>query len=168
MPRTCVVVADRARARMFVLDSVQRHEPAKDVEKLREIEVLTDPEGSLKGKDVFSDSRTGGDRGAGGAHGHGYDDHRDSHRDEVERRFAKRIADSVAEFARARAAEKLVLTADPRLLGLLRKSMQGTLPNGTELIELPEDLSKQSPERIQATLTRRGALRNGNGNGNGS
>ena len=162
MPRTCVVVADRARARMFVMDSVPRHEPAKEVEKLREVEVLTDPEGSMKGKEMFSDPRSGGDRGPGGAHAHGYDDHRDSHRDEVERRFAKRIADSIAEFTRARSAEKLVLSADPRLLGLLRKSMHG-LPSGTELIELPEDLSNQSPERIQATLTRRGALKNGNG-----
>jgi protein required for attachment to host cells len=166
MPRTCVVVADRARARLFVLDSVPRHEPAKEVEKLREVEVLTDPEGSKKGNELYSDSRSGGDRGGGGAHGHGYDDHRDSHRDEVERRFAKRIADSIAEFARARAAERLVLSADPRLLGLLRKSMNG-LPSGTELVELPEDLSRQTPERIQATLTRRGALRNGNGSNGG-
>jgi protein required for attachment to host cells len=152
---------------MFVVDQVPRQKPAKEVERLREVEVLTDPEGSMKGKDMFSDSRSGGDRGSGGAHGHGYDDHRDSHRDEVERRFARRIADSIAEFARDRSAERLVLSADPRLLGLLRKSMHG-LPNGTELIELPEDLSNQSPERIQATLARRGALLNGgNGNGNG-
>jgi protein required for attachment to host cells len=145
---------------MFVLELVPRHEPAKELAKLREVEVLTDPEGSMKGNEMFSETRSGSDRAPGGAR-YAYDDHRESHRDEVERRFAKRIAESIAELARSRSAERLVLSADPRLLGLLRKSMNGTLPNGTELIELPEDLSGQSPERIQATLVRRGALRNG-------
>jgi protein required for attachment to host cells len=154
MTRTCVVVANRARARFFVEVPSEREGAAP---RLREIDQLTDAEGALKGNEIFSDSRGGSNRSAGGAR-YNYDDHRESHREEVERRFAKRIALAIASFVRMRATEKLVLAADPHLLGVLRAAPSRHLPPDLELLELAEDLCRQKPDQIRTTLVRRGAL----------
>jgi protein required for attachment to host cells len=155
MTRTCVVVANRARARFFVVEANGEREGAAP--KLREIDELTDAEGALKGNDVFSDSRSGSNRAPGGAHST-YDDHRERHREEVERRFAKRIGLAIASFVRMRATEKLVLAADPHMLGLLRAAPSRNLPPDLELVEFADDLCRQKPEQIRAALARRGAF----------
>lgn len=156
MPRTCVVVADRARARFFMVEPAPEHRPASDPPKLREFETLTDAEGQMKGNEIFSNTRSGGTRAP--ARNHEYDDHRQGHLREVERQFAKRVTETIGVVVRDRAPEKLVIAADPRMLGLLRTAMTRNLTNGTEVVELPEDLSGHTPERIQSALARRGAL----------
>jgi protein required for attachment to host cells len=157
MSRTCVVVADRVRARFFVVDPPPEHRPAGEPCKLREVEALTDSEGALKGNDVFSNRRSGTNRSPGGTEFE-YDDHRLRHREEVERRFAKRIAQALGTLVRGRSAEKLVLAAEPRMLGLLRPELNGHSLGGADLIELPENLSNKTPEQIQSALARRGVL----------
>jgi protein required for attachment to host cells len=159
MRRTCVVVANRARARFFVVDSPDSDSPehAGHGPKLREVETLTDAEGALKGNDVFSESRSGSTRSASGARSN-YDDHRQSHREEVGRRFAKRVVHAISALLRARATEKLVLAAEPHMLGLLRTAANGELSSTAELFELSEDLSRKTPAQIQSALALRGAF----------
>ena len=77
---------------------------------------------------------------------------------QVEKQFAKRVAESIGVAVRERAPQKLVIAADPRMLGLLRGSMTKALTNGTEVLELSEDLSRHTPEGIQSALAKRGAI----------
>jgi len=113
---------------------------------------MKDAEGSMKGNEIYSNTRSGS------TGRNEYDDHRDSHRQQVEKQFAKRVAESIGVAVRERAPQKLVIAADPRMLGLLRGSMTKALTNGTEVLELSEDLSRHTPEGIQSALAKRGAI----------
>jgi protein required for attachment to host cells len=155
--KTCVVVADRSRARLFsTVPGSERH-GASPGEELEELESLTDPEGELTGNQLFSSTRSGTNRSPHGAQFE-YDDHRERHRDEQERRFAKRIAQSLLTYLARENPKKLVLAVEPRLLGLLRHALDGQLDNSLELSEVPKDLGKHTPRHIHETLARCGAL----------
>jgi protein required for attachment to host cells len=135
-----------------MVEAPPAHRAAVDPPKLREFELMEDAEGSMKGNEIFSNTRSG-TKGRGE-----YDDHRDSHRQEVERQFAKRVAETIGVAVRERSPQKLVIAADPRMLGLLRTTMSKNLTNGTEVLELPEDLSRHTAEGIQSALAKRGAI----------
>ena len=156
MPKTCIVVTDRARARFFVLEAPPEHRPG-DAPRLVELEALVGPEGELTGNELFSNTRSGTNHAGSGAT-YEYDDHRERHRKETERRFAKRVALAAADFVRSHGAHKLVLAADPQMLGLLRDVWPRSMPDGTALSEVAKDLSRQSPRLIQLALARHGAL----------
>lgn len=157
--KTCVLVADRARARFFVLGAPSEHRPG-DAARLLELETLVDPEGELTGNQLFSDSHSGTNHAGSGA-SYEYDDHREGHRREIERRFAKRVALAAADFARNEHAQRLVLAAEPQMLGMLRPLLPTASMRGVTLVELARDLSWHSPERIQSALSQHGALTNG-------
>ena len=135
MLKTCVLVADRARARLFVtaVGAVRSGAPASI--DLRELEALTDVE-------VEPNS---------------YDEHRERHRQEHERRFAKRIAGAVRELVAREEAPRLVLAVEPHMLGLLRPQLTGSL-HSTELVELAKDFSWHTSQHILEALTRHGAI----------
>lgn len=134
MSRTCVVVADRARARLFVTAAGAERLGAEPSLALRELEALTDPAGEPTG-----------------------DEHAERHREERERRFAKRIAGAVRELVARLEAERLVLAVEPHLLGLLRQQLHGSL-HSTELVELSRDFSWHTPQHILEALRHHGAL----------
>lgn len=157
MARTCILVADRARARFLIPERLREGAPFAETIRLRELDALVDPEGEMTGNEVFSNTRSGTNRAPRGAT-YEYDDHRARHREEVERRFARRVADRLADFVREWEVEKLVLAVQPHMLGLLRPVLSEKLPAGVETIELPEDLSWHAPPQIQAALKRHGAL----------
>lgn len=154
--KTCILVADRARARFFVLEGPLEHRPG-DAPRLLELETLVDPEGELTGQETFADSRSGTNHAGSGA-SYEYDEHREGHRREVERRFAKRVAAAASVFARDHDAQKLVLAAEPRMLGVLRHVLATSLPRDMTLVELARDLSWHTPEHIRSTLVQDGAL----------
>jgi len=154
--RTCILVADRARARFFVLGSPPEHRPG-DAAPLVELDTLVDPEGELTGKELFTDAHSGTNHASSGA-SYEYDDHRERHRREIERRFAKRVAQATADFARNHGAQKLVLAAEPQMLGMLRQVLPSALPKEVTLVELARDLSWHTPERIRSALSQHGAL----------
>lgn len=153
MLKTCVVVADRARARLFVTEKQPEHRPQTSF-RLAELEALANPEGELTGAELFSDIRSGSNRTPAGAR-FAYDDHRERHRHELERRFARHIAASLVEFVQRTQASRVVLAADPHMLGLLRRQLSNRLP-GVTMTELAEDLSWHSLEHIQSALNRHG------------
>lgn len=156
--KTCVVVADRARARLFVTaPSPERSGAPGGGQQLVELEALTDPEGELTGEQLFSSTRSGSNRSPHGA-AFEYDDHRQGHRDEEERRFAKRIADAVRARLGTERPDKLILAIEPQLLGMLRQALKGQLQQPLEVVELAKDFSWHSPEHVQQALERCGAM----------
>jgi protein required for attachment to host cells len=156
--KTCVLVADRARARLFVsAPSPERAGVSSRGEELVEIESLTDPDGELTGKQLFSSTRSGSNRSPHGATFE-YDDRRQGHRDEEERRFAKRIAEAVRRRVEAERPNKLILAVEPQLLGMLRQALNGGVQSSLEVVELAKDFSWHSPQHVQAALERCGAL----------
>lgn len=156
--KTCVVVADRARARLFVsAPSAERAGVDSRGQELIEVEALTDPEGELTGKQLFSSTRSGSNRSPHGA-AFEYDDHRQGHRNEEERRFAKRIADAVRARVETVRPNKLILAIEPQLLGILRQALNGRLQQSLEVVELAKDFSWHTPQHVQAALERCGAL----------
>lgn len=155
--KTCVVVADRARARFFVTAKGAERMGAEPADELQELEALTDPEGELTGEQLFSNTRSGSNRSPHGAQFE-YDDHRDRHRDEEERRFARRMTQAIQELVDRERPTRLVLAVEPRMLGLLRQTLNGALAPSVELVELPKDLSWHTPQHIRAALLRTGAI----------
>jgi protein required for attachment to host cells len=155
--KTCVVVADRARARLFVTaPRAERSGAPAGGQQLVELEALTDPEGELTGQQLFSSTRSGSNRSPHGA-AFEYDDGRQAHRDEEERRFAKRIAAAVRTRLGTERPDKLILAIEPQLLGMLRQALNGLEPP-LEVVELAKDFSWHSPEHVQRALERCGAM----------
>ncbi|HVY25364.1 MAG TPA: host attachment protein [Polyangiaceae bacterium] len=156
--KTCVVVADRSRARLFVsAPSAERYGVDNPGQELIEVEALTDPEGELTGQQLFSSTRSGSNRSPHGA-AFEYDDRRQSHRDEEERRFAKRIAEAVRARLATDRPQKLILAIEPQLLGMLRQALNGQLQQTLEVVELAKDFSWHTPQHVQAALERCGAM----------
>jgi len=156
MLNTCILVADRARARLFELAPPPENR-ASDPARLLEREALVDPEGEVPVNPLFSDPHRGTNHARSGA-SYEYDEHREQHRQEVARRFAKRIAVAAADFARSRGTARMILAAEPHMLGLLRDNVPRLLPKEVALVELARDLSWHSPEHIRDVLLQHGLL----------
>lgn len=152
MNQNCVVVAGGGRARFFTLEEAQCPE-LESGPNLREINDLINPEAETRDKQVWSDMKSGRNRGAGGS-AHGYDDHRSQHEDEFDRRFARSVAREAARITRSGAAKNLVLVAQKRILGILRSELEPLIKSGIPIRELAKDLTKLAPIELQAHLAR--------------
>ena len=156
MRRIGVLVADSARCRLFSVKTVDNDN--FDLEtSLSEALDLANPEANLSGQEVFSNTKSGRNRAPGGGPAHGYDDHRDHHHTEMLRRFARAIADGAQKLVRDHELVKLIVIAEPRMLGVLRPELKSMLM-GLVLEELPEDLSTRSAPQITRRLAERGLL----------
>ncbi len=152
MHADCIIVADGARARFFTL---QRPE-YPDIESgpdLKELKDLVNPEAETRENELWSDTRSGGNRGGNGGV-HAYDDHRQRHLAMSEKRFARSIAEEVARMARERGTREVVLVAHQRTLGFLREELGALLGNGVRIHQLAKDLSRLDPRQIHAHLAR--------------
>lgn len=150
----CVVVADAARARMFVLGESGGVGGGPD---LSELGGLANPEGEAAGKALYSDTKSGRNDAPAGGGAHGYDDHRDRHMAELERRFARDILMAARDELGRRGAHTLVLAAGPRMLGYLREAMEG-VPEGVTVREVGKDLTRLSPAELHQHLAADGVL----------
>ncbi len=148
-----VVVADGARARFFTLVPAEFPE-IESSPNLVELEDLINTEIDEKGKDLWSDLKSGRGKAPGDGPAHGYDDHRDHHRDELERRFAHETGAEILRRAAEKKVDRVVIVAESRMLGMLREAVEGKLPETTRLIERAEDLSKLAAHEIHAHLAR--------------
>lgn len=147
---TIVVVANGSRARFFTLHPAESPE-YESGPSLVEQECLTNPQQEAAGKELWADNSSGRNRSSGGGGAHGYDDHRDQHRAEYERRFAQSVAGQTSRMAQNQRAERIVLTADNRLLGLLREELHRN--NGFDLREVAKDYSKLSVHDLHEQLS---------------
>jgi len=153
----CVLVADGTRARFLVLESAQSSEP-EPRHHLVEKKNLINPNLDIRGRDLWSDPKTGRGRAAGGGPSHGYDDHREQHAGEFERRFAKKIAEDTALFVHACRHEQLVIAAQKRMLGFLRPELKRCLKEQVQVRELAKDVTKLNPTELYNHLAHRNLL----------
>lgn len=152
MNQNCVVVAGGTRARFFTLEEAKCPE-LESGPNLREINDMINPEGDMRDKQLWSDMKSGRNRGAGGS-AHGYDDHRTQHEDEFDRRFARSVAQEAARITRDSTTRSLVLVAQKRILGILRSELEPLMKSGIAIRELAKDLTKLAPIELQAHLAR--------------
>lgn len=151
MQHNCVVVAGGSRARFFTLEDVEVPE-MQSGPNLCEVNDLISTEMDAAGNELWSDTKSGRNRGGNGAHG--YDDHRSQHESEFERRFARDIARETARLLRDNSTRQVVLVAQKRTLGYLRNELETLLRSGVEIKELAKDLSKLSPLELHEHLAR--------------
>jgi len=152
----CVLVADRARARLFTIDESRDESGPPLTERMD----LVNPEGELTRKDKFSDTRSGR-RSRSSVPGGGYaiDKRVERHEDEFDRRFARDVATGAAKFVRSQGAGQLVVAAAPRFLGHLRSQLERKMPEGVAVLEFPTDLTWHTPSRIRSKLAQQKLLR---------
>jgi protein required for attachment to host cells len=153
MQNNYVVVAGGSRARFFALQDVEFPE-MQSGPNLCEINDLVNLEKESSGNELWSDTKSGRNRGGGGSPAHGYDDHRSQHEDEFERRFARDIAREAAKLLNQNSTKQLVLVAQKRILGFLRNELDSLVRAGVEVKELAKDLTKLSPLELHEHLAR--------------
>lgn len=152
----CVVVAEGARARFFTLEPVEVPE-FESGPNLREWNTLMNPEHKAHQREVYTDVRSGRNRGNAGE-AHAYDDHRDQHDAEMEHRFARTIADELEQFSSQNGTPRVVLCAEKQMLGYLRGAMNGHARKDLEITEVPKDLTRLSPRELHEKLAKDGVL----------
>lgn len=150
--RTCIVIADGARARIF---SYRWRRGDSDVDNLRELRDLVNPGRRLRDDETFSESRPGLRQSMSAGPRHGVDDHRKDHREEADRRFATEIAEATGEVLQEMGSCRLYLLAAPHLLGLLRDQLDKH-PDWTkgvvERVERDRDVTRLSTSQLRDWL----------------
>jgi protein required for attachment to host cells len=157
--KPCIVIADKARARLFTVEDAN-DSPFEDKHRhLREHSDLVNPEGRLTDQEVFRD-RSAGRRThrAIGSSGYGIEDGKGRPRSESLRRFAKELAAAATALVRSQKSKELVLVASPRFLGVVRTEIRRALPKNIRLKGLGEDLSRQATVQIEKVLVRHGVF----------
>lgn len=147
---TCVIVADGARARVWVLNTDHGAGP-----ELLGVAEVTNPTLRARDVDVVSDSGSGR-RGGAKTPIHSPPDHRDQHRRELERQFAAQIAEEAAAVWRRYPACDLIVVAGPQMLGLLRPAIDRQIRAKDKLHvhELTRDLTKLTGPALHDLLAK--------------
>jgi len=158
--KQCIVVADKARARLFTIEDTNDSPFEERHRRLREHSDLVNPEGTLTDQEVFRDRPAGrwARRRPTGGGGYGGEDGKLMPRRESVRRFAKELAAAASELVRSQKSKEVVLVASPKFLGVVRAEVRKALPKSVGLTELGEDLSRQATPQIERVLVRHGAL----------
>lgn len=141
MPKAWIVVADAARARIFSADS--------PIAALQPVHDLISPEARLHERDLGSD-RPGRVYDIGGEGRHAADAPTSPKQHEAAR-FAGSVADELERGRLDNAYDRLVLVAEPRFLGLIRKAVKSGVARLVTL-EIDKDLSKADPKDIRSSL----------------
>jgi starch phosphorylase len=81
------------------------------------------------------------------------------HEAEFDRRFAREVAARTRGIVRELRVGRLVVAAAPRFLGVLRRELASTLPDGIALAEIVADLTWHTPSRIREALVRHELVR---------
>jgi protein required for attachment to host cells len=156
MARTCIIVADHARARFITLE-VPQDASVEGGPRLVEHRDLVNPEADIPDRALFSD-RNGSAHASPTGAAHALDDHRGEHQRETERRYARRLLEETERFVAHEQATRLLIVSEPRLLGTLRQQLSYERFRGVEITELGENLSRRPLEQIQSVLALRGVV----------
>lgn len=149
MNNTGLLVADRSRARLFVV--VPADNPRG---KLRLVErvTLVNQETKTRGRSgagrVKSERNT--NRQAGPVHPIGAQ--RERHRLEHERRFCAEVIEHTLQLTADWDRGVMVLIAEPRLLGLMRERLRTALRSEIKLEELAKDYSGLSTTELERVV----------------
>ncbi|MDB4958953.1 MAG: Host attachment protein [Myxococcales bacterium] len=134
----CVAIVDSAHARLYAYHATQH--------RLDETLDLVNA-----GHDEQFSTTKPGDRWQRGGRG-STDDHRDAHVTEHDARFAKRVIDEVVRLVLAQGAERAILIANPKMLGLLRHAEPPLRADGVEVVEVAQDLAWMSSAQVHDHL----------------
>lgn len=148
MANCFVIAADGARARMFLL---QKDSTLQAGSRLVEKIDLVNTDYTARGKAaprVRSERNTS--RQAGPMHPQ--DAERDWHRIEVERRFAREITAHASAMFKAGGAGKLILVAEPRMLGLVRRPLRAAVGSRVTISEIARNHTHLTPSRLHQRL----------------
>lgn len=153
----CVVVADRTRARVFLVDTAEGGRP-----RLTEQGDLTNTDYLARGTATpQTKTERNTDREAGPVHPQF--EKRAQHRLELEHRFARAIAQRAAELVEGWQEGMVMLVAPAHMLGQLREVMRNTLPRQLTL----KELAREYTGLTTAELARQLELQAGSGPGHG-
>jgi len=150
MNTTCVVVAGAETARFFRVEAVDSPRVAT---RLVESAVLANPPLRLRGRSVTGRVRTETNTNRQGGPVHPIAAQRERHRTELGRRFGDQIARHAAALTKSWKEGTIVLVAERRALGVLRKSVRGKLGSGIKLDEVAKDLVKLTPAELHDHLS---------------
>ena len=104
----------------------------------------------------LSDTRQGSGRTSN--HQYSLDDHRDHQLAKQDDEFARTAMAALRELVDEHAPQRVVMCASPRMLGKLRASAPGIMPEHLPLDELASDLVKLTPPEVRDALIRHGLL----------
>ena len=155
MGRTCIVVADGGRARVFLLEA---SEAPRAPFRLVERGALDNPDLRSRGFSATGrpPTETNSGREAGPVHPMGAQ--RERHGIELERRFAMEIARKTAALVESWSDGVVVLVADPRMLGLLREAARAALKPGVRVKELAKDYTQLPVTALHDLLVQSGVM----------
>lgn len=155
MSQYLVMIVNKTTARFLTLRDPQPLEYTGPC--LVEQQALLNPIQSQMGRELWTSSKSGGNRGAT-RQSHGYDDHRQSHLNEFDRRFAHAINAGITHFIYSYPIQRILLVAEPQILGHLRPMLMATLPKAIVPTEVAKDLCKLSVSEIYQYLLDRQLL----------
>lgn len=150
-----VAVVDHSRARLFTFEDSDF--PEQSPPALIEQKDFTNEASRQMGQDLWSNSQSGHNRSAV-SHTYGYDDHRQNHLREFERRFASEVTGQLQQMQTTCEPTKLVLVAEPQILGILRETIQSCPLRSLRCEELAKDISKLSVSQIHQYLADKALL----------
>jgi protein required for attachment to host cells len=156
MSQYLVAVIDGTRARFLTLEPAEFPE-YQSGPNLVECESMSNATNDRPDQELWTDSKTGRNRGANGQ-AHSYDDHRDNHRVEFERRFAQEIVNCAHHLLQSYQIQNLVLVAEPQILGLMRDVLGSTIGRSVQTSELSKDLCHLKPHELHDYLANRKLL----------
>lgn len=156
MVKFAVAVINGTQARFFTLDSSQRS-PYESSPKLMEQEGLSDSKKELSAQELWANTKTGCNRGLKGQ-AHSYDDHRQNHQIEFEKKFASQISNELLKLMEVQEAKKLILVAEPQVLGLMREEMTDYAFTKLTITEVAKDICQFTVDQIHDYLANKNLL----------
>jgi protein required for attachment to host cells len=153
MADTCIVVADGARARLFLAET-----PENGKGGLVEMADLVNPEYQARGKHVLPTARSTRNTSRQSGPVHPYAQRRGRHLLELEKRFAQEVVARAAGLVRGWNRGSVLLIADPRMLGLLREAGRTAFRRGVTIQEIAKDYSQLPVSELYAHLVQSGVI----------
>jgi protein required for attachment to host cells len=150
MNKYLVAVVNSSHARFLTLDPSDSPE-YESGPYLVEHTSLNNATQEQHGQDLWSSVKTGRNRGSSGQ-AHSYDDHRENHMNEFERRFAQTIATTIGDLIQTQQPQKLLLIAEPQILGLMREALNSSVTKNIKSSELAKDLCHLNPNELHTYL----------------
>lgn len=154
MVDTCIVVADGARARLFLVDASEAGRVG-----LTEMEDLVNPEYHAHGRQVLTTARSTRNTSRQSGPMHPYEQKRGRHRLELEKRFAQAVAGKAAGLTKSWSRGSVILIAEPRMLGLLREAGREALKRGVTVKELAKDYTQLTAAELREQLNATGIMK---------
>jgi protein required for attachment to host cells len=143
-----VVVANGGRARFFGVQPDQSTPPRL---KLVERGELGNPD-VRRSEGPSGKSRTGTNTNRQAGPVHPIVARRERHEFELDRRFARRIEQRASELTSDWTEGRMVLVAEPQLLGIMREALRAALSPRVELTELAKDYTKLPVRELEEHL----------------